>query len=93
MTDKAKWWREYDLTYWQMRSALGYSIPSRIEERWPTEMNAGNSFKCGMCDARRQFPATNVSGDLRHYARHLSGSELEEFKRRVMLVINEVWPQ
>jgi hypothetical protein len=48
--------REFDLDYWQMRSALGYPIPSRIEARWPHSMNMGNHYRCGMCDARKQNP-------------------------------------
>ena len=48
--------REYDLTYWQLLSALGYPIPSRIEERWPRDMNTGNPYKCGICEARKAYP-------------------------------------
>ena len=55
--------REFDLTYWQMRCALGYPIPSRIEARWPHGMNMGNPFKCGLCDARRKFPDLHLEHD------------------------------
>jgi hypothetical protein len=48
--------REFDLDYWQMLSALGFSIPSRIEERWPYEMNMGNPYKCGLCESRHVYP-------------------------------------
>lgn len=53
--------REFDLTYWQMLSALGFPIPSRIEARWPREMNTGNPYKCGICDAKRKYPEAHVS--------------------------------
>lgn len=56
MSAREKWWREFDLSYWQMRSALGYSIPGRIEERWPHQMNAGNPYQCGFCASRRNYP-------------------------------------
>lgn len=55
--------REFDLTYWQMRSVLGFPIPSRIEARWPHGMNMGNPFKCGFCDARRKFPDLHLKID------------------------------
>lgn len=31
------WLRYFDLEYWQMREALGYSIPSWVDRRWPRQ--------------------------------------------------------
>lgn len=83
-----RWWREYNLTYWQMISALGFPIPSRIEARWPYSMNAGNPYKCGLCEARRIYPGLHVGMDLTHYRSTLFGSELEDFERRVNIALN-----
>lgn len=51
-----KWLREFDLEYWQMRSALGYSIPVRIDERWPGKIMRNNPYQCGICAARQKNP-------------------------------------
>ncbi len=88
MTMKSKWWREFDLAYWQLRSALGYSIPSRIEARWPHGMNAGNPYGCGKCGARRKFPGLHVANDITHYRQALFGTELEDFERRLNIALN-----
>lgn len=80
--------REFDLTYWQLKSALAYSIPSRIEARWPHGMNAGNPYQCGICAARRGFPGLHVANDITHYRRTLFGTELEDFERRLNVALN-----
>lgn len=38
-----RWLRYFDLEYWQMREALGYSIPAWVDRRWPRRLqgNAG----------------------------------------------------
>lgn len=51
--------RRYDLEYWQMREALGFSIPTWVDRRWPRQFqgNAGkNPFECGVCASRRLYP-------------------------------------
>jgi len=48
--------REFDLEYWQMRAALGYSIPNRIDKRWPNSVTRGNPHACGICGARQKNP-------------------------------------
>jgi hypothetical protein len=36
--------RYFDLEYWQMREALGYSIPAWVDRRWPRKLQ-GNAGK------------------------------------------------
>lgn len=40
-----RWLRYFDLEYWQMREALGYSIPAWVDRRWPRQLqgNAGSN--------------------------------------------------
>lgn len=59
--------REFDLEYWQMREALGFPIPDRIDRRWPRKLsgNGGvNPFECGKCNARKRYPGVNIAVDL-----------------------------
>jgi len=59
-----KWLREFDLEYWQMREALGYPIPDRIDRRFPRKLagNCGiNPHKCGVCEARKRFPELHAA--------------------------------
>jgi len=83
---KAPWWREFDLSYWQMREALGFPIPDRIDRRFARKLsgNGGrNPFKCGPCDARRRYPATNVSYDVKANRERLRGDARREFEARI----------
>lgn len=43
--------RRLTIENWQLRAALGYPIPSRLERDVEP-----NPFKCGMCDARYRNP-------------------------------------
>lgn len=55
-----------DLAMWQMKEALGYPIPSEVDERYPRQLagNAGqNPFRCGTCDARKQYPDLHLKHD------------------------------
>ena len=66
MSKKAPWYREFDLAYWQMREALGYPIPDRIDRRFPRKLagNCGlNPFMCGKCEARRRYPEANGAAE------------------------------
>lgn len=86
MAPKAPWWREFDLSYWQMREALGFPIPDRIDRRFPRKLygNGGhNPFKCGLCEARRRYPATNVSYDVKLQRQLLRGDDRREFEERI----------
>lgn len=60
-----QWLRYFDLEHWQMREALGYSIPSWVDRRWPRGLagNAGhNPYKCGKCHARKLYPELHRDG-------------------------------
>lgn len=86
MGSKTPWYREFDLAYWQMREALGFPIPNRIDRRFKRKLggNGGrNPFKCGSCEARRLYPATNVSHDVMTFRRSLSGDDRREFEERI----------
>lgn len=79
-------WREFDLAYWQMREALGYPIPNRIDRRFPKKLggNGGhNPFQCGLCAARKLYPATNLSCDVLATRRRLTGDDRREFEERI----------
>lgn len=79
--------REFDLQYWQMREALGYPIPHRIDKRFPRKLggNGGtNPFQCGPCAARRMYPALNISSDVEHAARTMSPDDLADFHARIL---------
>lgn len=83
-------WREFDLTYWQMQSALGYPVPSRIEARWPRAMNADNPYKCGFCEARKEYPGLHVQCDIVHARNFLTGHKREDFERRLGIALTGV---
>ena len=88
--------REFDLTYWQMREALGYSIPDRIDRRWPRKFvgNGGqNPFQCGICAARKSDPGLHTSCDIRWAREHLTGHQLEDFEHRVGLALADTAPE
>lgn len=89
-----KWLREFDLEWWQMRAALGFPIPDRIQRRWPHGMNMGNPFKCGACAARWSFPGLHVSQDIRLFRERLTGAERDDFEHRVgkALVETDAFP-
>ena len=73
--------REFDLTYWRMMEALGYPIPDRIDRRFPRKLvgNCGvNPFECGKCRARKLFPTTNFTAELRHLRDTLPPQEWQE---------------
>lgn len=55
-----------DLAMWQMKEALGYPIPSTVDERYPRQLagNAGkNPFECGSCGARKAYPDLHLKHD------------------------------
>jgi hypothetical protein len=86
METKPSFLREFDLAYWQMREALGYPIPNRIDQRFPKKLsgNGGhNPFQCGPCAARKLYPATNLSCDVLANRRRLTGDERREFEERI----------
>jgi len=51
-----RWWRRFDLVYWQMQDTLGYPIPCWVEAKWPGVWGGNNPFKCGMCGSRERYP-------------------------------------
>lgn len=84
------WLRRFDLEYWQMREALGYPIPDWVDRRWPRKLqgNGGTSpIRCGTCEARRRYPATNISQDIRAARARLQGDERKDFDERVIEAI------
>ncbi len=87
---KPQWWRRFDLEYRQMREALGYPIPDWVDRRWPRKLNGnfGNSpYACGSCEARKRYPATNISCDIAATRRRLEGDERKEFEERIIEAI------
>lgn len=85
--------REFDLAYWQMREALGYSIPDRIDRRFPRKLsgNGGsNPFQCGKCGARRQYPGVNLAVDILDLHDKLPPEEWADVERRVRLAFQEI---
>ena len=79
--------REFDLQYWQMREALGYPIPDRIDRRFKRKLcgNGGNNpFKCGICEARRLYPALNISSDVERASQAMSPDDLADFHARIL---------
>lgn len=88
---KPQWWREFDLRYWQMREALGYAVPARIDRRFPRQLggNGGtNPFQCGLCEARRLHPGLHVASDI-HRMDELSADKRDDFKHRVSIALAE----
>lgn len=86
------WYREFDLAYWQMREALGFPIPDRIDQRFRGKLagnGGGNPFSCGKCSARMKYPGVNVAHDILWFWDHLSGAELEDFHHRIRLALHE----
>lgn len=82
--------REFDLQYWQMRAALGYPTPHRIEARWPKGMNAGNPYKCGKCQAHRTHPGVNIAADILWAHDNCEPHDFEDVIRRARLAFEEV---
>lgn len=55
-----------DLAMWQMKEALGYPIPSAVDDKYRRSLagNAGdNPFKCGLCEARKAYPDLHLKHD------------------------------
>ncbi len=84
--------RFFDLTYWQLRSALGYPIPSAIEARWPHQMSSvGNPHKCGMCEARQKYPGLHAAYAIQR-GKELPDDQRQDLEHRVRLAVKEYGP-
>ncbi len=85
--------REFDLVYWQMREALGYPIPDRIDRRFPRKLSGNdghNPFACGKCEARRRFPGVNLAHDILELHDHLPPDQWIDVERRIRLAFHEI---
>jgi len=86
---KPQWWRAFDRDYWEMRAALGYSIPHWVDKRFRLTAGPPSKFRCGLCEARKRFPGLHVASDIRHFRDSLMGSDREDFEHRIGLALYE----